>query len=36
MIIATHGIVASISGIDSERAAYYQRVISAGGSLTTT
>jgi hypothetical protein len=36
MIIATHGIVASISGIDSDWAAYYQRVISAGGSLTTT
>jgi hypothetical protein len=36
MIIATHGIVSSISGVDSDYAAFYSRVINAGGSLTTT
>jgi hypothetical protein len=36
MIIATHGIVASISGVDSDYAAFYSRVINAGGSLSTT
>lgn len=36
MILATHGIVGSISGIDADWLAYYNRVIAAGGSLTTT
>jgi hypothetical protein len=36
MILSTHGIVSSISGIDADWLAYYNRVIAAGGSLTTT
>jgi hypothetical protein len=37
MIIATHGILASqLSGVDSDYAAFYSRVINAGGSLSTT
>ena len=37
MILASHGIVASsISGVDADWLAYYNRVIAAGGSLTTT
>jgi hypothetical protein len=37
MILANHGIIASsISGIDADWLAYYNRVIAAGGSLTTT
>ena len=36
MILSTHGIVGSISGIDADYLAYYNRVIAAGGSLTTT
>jgi hypothetical protein len=36
MILSTHGIVGSISGIDADWLAYYNRVIAAGGSLTTT
>jgi len=36
MILSTHGIVSSISGIDADWLAYYDRVIAAGGSLTTT
>ena len=37
MILASHGIIASsISGIDADWLAYYNRVIAAGGSLTTT
>jgi hypothetical protein len=37
MILATHGIVgSSISGIDADWLAYYDRVIAAGGTLTTT
>jgi hypothetical protein len=37
MIIASHGIIASsISGIDADWLAYYNRVVTAGGSLTTT
>lgn len=37
MIIATHGIVASQHiGIDPDYLAFYNRVIAAGGSLTTT
>ena len=37
MILASHGIIASsISGVDADWLAYYNRVIAAGGSLTTT
>ena len=36
MILSTHGIVGSISGIDADWLAYYNRVIAAGGSLSTT
>jgi hypothetical protein len=36
MILSTHGIVSSISGIDADWLAYYNRVIAAGGSLSTT
>ena len=36
MILSTHGILSSISGIDADWLAYYNRVIAAGGSLTTT
>ena len=36
MILSTHGIVSSISGLDADWLAYYNRVIAAGGSLTTT
>jgi hypothetical protein len=36
MILSTHGIVASISGVDADWLAYYNRVIAAGGSLSTT
>jgi hypothetical protein len=37
MILASHGLIASsISGVDADWLAYYNRVISAGGSLTTT
>ena len=37
MILATHGIIASsISGVDADWLAYYNRVIAAGGSLTIT
>jgi hypothetical protein len=37
MILSSHGIVASsISGVDADWLAYYNRVIAAGGSLTTT
>jgi len=37
MILATSGIIASsISGVDADWLAYYNRVIAAGGSLTTT
>lgn len=36
MILASHGIISSISGIDADWLAYYNRVIAAGGSLTTT
>jgi hypothetical protein len=36
MILSTHGIVSSISGVDADWLAYYNRVIAAGGSLTTT
>jgi hypothetical protein len=37
MILASHGLIASsISGVDADWLAYYNRVIAAGGSLTTT
>ena len=37
MILASSGIIASsISGVDADWLAYYNRVITAGGSLTTT
>ena len=37
MILASSGIIASsISGVDADWLAYYNRVIAAGGSLTTT
>lgn len=37
MILSTHGVLASsISGVDADWLAYYNRVIAAGGSLTTT
>jgi hypothetical protein len=36
MILASHGIIGSISGVDADWLAYYNRVIAAGGSLTTT
>jgi hypothetical protein len=36
MILSTHGIVSSISGVDADWLAYYNRVIADGGSLTTT
>jgi len=37
MILASHGIIASsISQVDADWLAYYNRVIAAGGSLTTT
>lgn len=36
MILASHGIISSISGVDADWLAYYNRVIAAGGSLTTT
>ncbi len=36
MILSTHGIVSSISGVDADWLAYYNRVIAAGGSLSTT
>ena len=37
MILASHGLIASsISGIDADWLAYYNRVVTAGGSLTTT
>lgn len=37
MILASNGIIASsISGIDADYLAFYNRVIAAGGSLTTT
>ena len=37
MILASHGLIASsISGVDPDWLAYYNRVIAAGGSLTTT
>lgn len=37
MILASHGIIASsISGVDADWLAYYNRVVTAGGSLTTT
>jgi hypothetical protein len=36
MILASHGIISSISGVDADWLAYYNRVIVAGGSLTTT
>ena len=37
MILSTHGLIASsISGVDADWLAYYNRVIAAGGSLTTT
>jgi hypothetical protein len=37
MILASHGIIASsISGVDPDWLAYYNRVVTAGGSLSTT
>jgi len=37
MILSSHGLIASsISGVDADWLAYYNRVIAAGGSLTTT
>ena len=36
MILASHGIISSISTVDADWLAYYNRVIAAGGSLTTT
>jgi hypothetical protein len=36
MILSSHGIISSISGVDADWLAYYNRVIAAGGSLTTT
>ena len=36
MIIATHGIVASLSGIDADAQAFFDRVTTAGGSLSLT
>jgi hypothetical protein len=37
MILASHGLIASsISGVDADWLAYYNRVVTAGGSLTTT
>ena len=36
MILASHGLISSISGVDADWLAYYNRVITAGGSLTTT
>jgi hypothetical protein len=36
MILSTHGILSSISGVDADWLAYYNRIIAAGGSLTTT
>jgi hypothetical protein len=37
MILASHGIIASsISGVDADWLAYYNRVIAAGGTLSTT
>jgi hypothetical protein len=36
MILASHGIISSISGVDADWLAYYNRVIAAGGSLTST
>jgi len=37
MILSTHGVIASsISGVDADWLAYYNRVIAAGGSLSTT
>jgi hypothetical protein len=36
MILASHGLISSISGVDADWLAYYNRVIAAGGSLTTT
>jgi hypothetical protein len=36
MILSSHGLIASsISGVDADWLAYYNRVIAAGGSLTT-
>lgn len=36
MIIATHGIVASAAGIDADAQAFFDRVTTAGGSLSAT
>lgn len=36
MIIATHGIVASAGGIDADAQAFFDRVTTAGGSLSAT
>jgi hypothetical protein len=37
MILSTHGFLASsISGVDADWLAYYNRVVTAGGSLSTT
>jgi hypothetical protein len=37
MIIATHGIIASqLAGIDADAQAFFDRVTTAGGSLSTT